>query len=45
MEDYLGYDYDELGTFDIDTLSNHELIRVMKEKLTESIVFDPVRTQ
>lgn len=45
MEDYLGYDYDDLGTFSVDTLSNHELIRVMKEKLTESIVFDPARTQ
>ncbi len=44
MDDYLAYNYDELGTFEVDKIFKHPLIQRMVEQMSSGILFDPDRT-
>lgn len=41
MEDYLEYDYDALGTFDVTTLKQHTIVRAMLEQMDSGLLFAP----
>ncbi|TCK58427.1 hypothetical protein [Seleniivibrio woodruffii] len=41
MDDYLGFDYDDLGTFDTENLLSHNLVKEMIKQMDEKIVFKP----
>ncbi|XOB63882.1 hypothetical protein ACMC5R_07225 [Deferribacteres bacterium DY0037] len=41
MDDYLGFDYDDLGTFDTENLLSHKLVKEMIKQMDEKIVFEP----
>lgn len=41
LEDYLDYDYDALGTFEIDRIKHHTIIRAMLEKMDNGLLFAP----
>lgn len=39
MEDYLEYDYDALGTFEIDRIKQHTIVRAMLEQMDSGLLF------
>lgn len=41
MDDYLGFDYDDLGTFDTANLLSHDLVKEMIKQMNEKLVFKP----
>lgn len=41
MEDYLEYDYDALGTFDVTALKNHTIVRAMLDHMNTGLLFAP----
>jgi len=41
LEDYLECRYDDIGTFEVSNLANHELIAEMVAKMNEGILFRP----
>jgi hypothetical protein len=43
MEDYLGFDYDEIGTFELTNLFGHQLIQSMVTRMSHGILFSPQR--
>lgn len=44
MEDYLEYDYDALGTFEVNNIKNHTLVREMVSQMNSNLLFAPART-
>jgi hypothetical protein len=43
MDDYLSYDYDELGTFEVSNIFVHPIIEEMVAQMGQSILFRPER--
>ena len=41
MEDYLEYDYDELGTFEINRIKQHAIVRAILEQMENGLLFEP----
>lgn len=41
MEDYLEYDYDALGTFEVNRIKQHTLVRAMLDQINRSLLFAP----
>lgn len=41
MDDYLEYDYDALGTFDVTGLKHHTIVRTMLEQMNDNLLFAP----
>lgn len=41
MEDYLKYDYDALGTFEVDRIHEHTLVQTMLQQTKDKILFQP----
>jgi hypothetical protein len=39
MQNFINYDYDKLGSIEIDELFNHEIIKLMKAKLKNDSIF------
>jgi len=43
MEDYLEYDYDALGTFEVNNIKSHTLVREMVLQMNNNLLFSPAR--
>lgn len=41
MEDYLEYDYDALGTFDVNAIKQHTIVKAMLDQMSGSLLFAP----
>lgn len=41
MEDHLKYDYDSLGTFEVDAINRHELVQSMRQQTIDKHLFMP----
>lgn len=43
LEDYLAYEYDDIGSFEINNLADHQIIADMVRKTSDNLLFEPAR--